>query len=114
MGILGTIGKPQGVLKPERLIHLGAFCDQPIIKCGGFLPSASGQCLVGEGHHKVAFVILRGFYGAPIGGGANSPKRATSIAQISIESSPSIIYSAIVSPTPPPSQNPAMTPTATQ
>ena len=53
MGILGTIGKPQGVLKPERLIHLGAFCDQPIIKCGGFLPSASGQCLVGEGHHKV-------------------------------------------------------------
>ncbi len=43
-----------------------------------------------------------------------SPKRATSIAQMSKPGSPSLIQLASASPTPPPCERPAITPQATQ
>ena len=66
--IIGPVGKPQGMFQPKALTHARAFCDQTVIKRGGFLHAPLGQGFIGERHHKTPLVVFRRFDCPPIGG----------------------------------------------
>ena len=101
------------MLQTEADSEHGASFLEPIVKTRRLQWSGGKQFFIGIGNQKSARVVLDRTLGAVIEGGI-SQKRATSIPETSMLGSPAINHSAMLRPTPPPWQNPAITPTATQ